>query len=534
MTIKLNFFGAAGCVTGSCMMLEIDAARVLIDCGMFQGSKTLKALNYRDFPFDAAKIDAVLLTHAHIDHSGLLPKLSRVGFKGPIWATPGSVELCEALLADAAGIQEMEVEQLNRRSEQRGGPIVKPIYTRVDADACRALFRGVQFNTWSQILPGLRARWWNAGHILGSASIEVEAKDAGGAVEHILFSGDVGPGGSEFIADPEGPSGVDHLVMESTYGGTDRPVLSIADRQAKLNDELLKAHAAGGPLLIPAFAVERTQELIIDLLQAMDSGLAPRGPIFVDSPLAVRVMDSYMRFGKDQDGDNPFSRLRESNWLQFTESANESRAIERVKGWHVILSASGMCDAGRVRHHLQRLLWQPQATVLLVGYQAVGTLGRLLRDGEKDVRIQGQHIKVAAQIRTLDIYSGHADAKSLVKWAQARGPVAGSIFLTHGEPESRDGLQLRLQDAKAAGGGVIVPRLDQAYRLDGTKVIAEAAPPARLAPEAPSRLDWHNARADFLNTLTEQLLSAPDDAARERLIAGLKASLGAAEGVAKP
>ena len=530
MTIRLNFFGAAGCVTGSCMLLEIDAARVLIDCGMFQGSKTLKELNYRAFPFDAAKIDAVLLTHAHIDHSGLLPKLSRAGFRGPIHATPGTVELCAALLADSAGIQEMEVEPLNRRNEQRGGPVVRAIYTRADAEACLAQFHGVQLNTWAQILPGLRARWWNAGHILGSASIEVVAKDASGAVERILFSGDVGPGGSEFIADAEGPSGVDHVVMESTYGGSDRPALLIAERQAKLNAELLKAHAAGGPLLIPAFAVERSQELVIDLLQAMESGVAPRGPIFVDSPLAVRVMDSYLRFGKGQGGANPFARLRESNWLQFTESANESRAIERVKGWHVILSASGMCDAGRVRHHLQRLLWQQQATVLLVGYQAVGTLGRLLRDGVKDVRIQGQHITVAAQIRTLDIYSGHADAGALLKWAQSRAPIRGDIFLTHGEPESRDGMQARLLAAKVAAGGVLTPQLDQAYRLDGANVIAEAAPPARLAPEAPARLDWHNARAEFLNALTQRLLSAPDDAARERIVAGLKARLGEPSG----
>ncbi|MBS0386117.1 MAG: MBL fold metallo-hydrolase [Proteobacteria bacterium] len=528
MTIKLHFFGAAGCVTGSCMLLEVDQAQVLIDCGMFQGSKTLKELNYRPFPFEAPKIDAVLLTHAHIDHSGLLPKLMRAGFKGPIYATPSTVELCGALLADAGGIQEMEVEQLNRRNRQRGGAPIEPIYTRSDAAACQALFRHVGFDEWAQILPGLRARWWNAGHILGSASIEVEAKDAGGASEHILFSGDVGPGGSEFIPDPEGPAGLDHLVLESTYGGADRPVLSIADRQAMLTDELLKAHAAGGPLLIPAFAVERTQELIIDLLQAMESGAAPRGPIFVDSPLAVSVMDSYLRYGKDQRGDNPFAHLRESGWLKFTEAASESKAIERVKGWHVILSASGMCDAGRVRHHLQRLLWQPQATVMLVGYQAVGTLGRLLRDGVKDVRIQGEHIKVAAQIRALDIYSGHADAKTLVKWAQARSPIAGSIFLTHGEPQSRDDVQARLRAAKAAGGDVFAPQLDQAYRLDGVKVVAEAAPSPRLAPETPAKLDWHNARVDFLNTLTQRLMAAPDDAARERMLAGLKAQLGAA------
>jgi metallo-beta-lactamase family protein len=522
---KLYFFGAAGSVTGSCMMLEHDGASVLIDCGMFQGSKTLKGLNYRPFPFDPTKVSAVLLTHAHIDHSGLLPKLTRLGFKGPIWATPGTVELCAALLADSAGIQEMEVEQLNRRNQQKGGAPVTPIYTRSDAEACKKQFKQIELNTWAQLLPGLRARWWNAGHILGAASIEVEATDASGAVERLLFSGDLGPGGSQFTADPEAPSSLDFVVMESTYGDTERPKLTPTERQAKLVDEMLQAHAAGGPLLIPAFSVERTQELIIDLLQAMESGKAPRGPIFVDSPLAVRVMDTYFRFGKAQNGHSPFAELKESNWLQFTEEANESKAIERVRGWHVIISASGMCDAGRVRHHLQRLLWNEQATVMLVGYQAVGTLGRLLRDGVKDVRIQGQHIKVAARIRSLDIYSGHADAAGLLAWAQARAPIRGSIFLTHGEPDSRDGLQGRLQSAGAAAKGVIAPLLDASFRLEGVDAIPEAAPPPRIPTDAPARHDWHNARADLLNVLGKALQDAPSDQARELLIAKLKGEL---------
>lgn len=527
MPTKLHFFGAAGGVTGSSMLLEHDGASVLIDCGMFQGSKTEKELNYRPFPFDPTSLSAVLLTHAHIDHSGLLPKLTRNNFKGPIWTTPASAELCAALLADSAGIQEMEVEQLNRRNMQKGGAQVTPIYTRADAAACETQFKTVAFNAWSQILPRLRARWWNAGHILGAASIEVEASDASGAILRLLFSGDVGAGGSQFAADPEGPSGLDFVVMESTYGDTERAKLTPAERQAKLVDEMLAAHGAGGPLLIPAFSVERTQELIVDLLQAMDEGQAPRGPIFVDSPLAVRVMDAYFRFGKAQDGSNPFERLKQSTWLQFTESANESKAIERVRGWHIIVSASGMCDAGRVRHHLQRLLWNEQATVMLVGYQAVGTLGRLLRDGVKDVRIQGEHIKVAARIRSLDIYSGHADAPGLVKWAQARGPIRGAIFLTHGEPLSRTGLQGRLQSAGAAAGGVIAPLLDACYRLEGVEAISETIGAPRIPQDAPARHDWHNARADFLNILGQKLQDASSDQAREQLIAKLKSQLAA-------
>src|SRR5262249_42542225 len=216
---QLHFFGAAGSVTGSCMLLETPDARVLIDCGMFQGSKTLKTLNYRAFPFAAKDVTALLLTHAHIDHSGLIPKLALAGFRGPIYATPGTIDLCSAMLPDAGAIQELDVENLNRRNQRRGVKEVQPIYTKEDARNCLRLFRPVAFKTWAEVAPGVRARWWNAGHILGSASIEVEAGEGDGA-ERILFSGDIGPGGSAFIADPEGPSardgGLDHVVMEST------------------------------------------------------------------------------------------------------------------------------------------------------------------------------------------------------------------------------------------------------------------------------------------------------------------------------
>lgn len=525
MSARLHFFGASGSVTGSCYMLQAAGQTLLIDCGMFQGSKTEKELNYKPFPFDAAKIDAVLLTHAHIDHSGMLPKLMRAGFKGPIHATPGTKALCGFLLPDSGGIQEMEVEQLNRRNQRFGTPPVTPVYTKRDAIACIELFRTTPLNEWVKVRPNIRARWWNAGHILGAASIEVEITD-GGAVERLLFSGDIGPGNSEFAADATGPAGVDHIIMESTYGDQVREILTPEQRQAKLVEELQKAHALGGPLLIPAFAVERTQELVVDLLRAMDTGLAPRGPIFVDSPLAIRAMDTYLQYGRDDDGSNPFKHLRESNWLQFTESVDESKNIERIKGWHIIVSASGMCDAGRVRHHLRHLLWQQNATVMLVGYQAIGTLGRMLRDGKKDVRIMGDEITVNATIRALDIYSGHADANGLMAWAKARGPVSGSIFLVHGEPENRTGFQARLIQSGLVGDRVITPALDQSYLLEaGKPAAAEAAKAARIAPEAPARLDWHNKRAELLTALNKKLAAASSDADREAILTGLHAQL---------
>lgn len=518
MTAKLHFFGAAGCVTGACFLLETARARVLIDCGLFQGSKTLKQLNYGRFPFDPTRIDAVLLTHAHIDHSGLIPKLVKHGFEGPIWTTGGSVDLCAVMLPDAGAIQEAEVEMLNRRNARRGGELVEPIYTKDDAEACLSRFRAIPYETWRDVAPGVRARWWDAGHILGSASIEIEI--AGEDGQRLLFSGDVGPGGRDYGNDPKGPTGVDHLILEATYGDRERPSLSTEQRRAALVEELRAAHAAGGPLLIPAFAVERTQELIVDLLSVMESTEAPPGPIFLDSPLAIRASEVFLRHGGGRGG--RYERLRESAWLQFTESPRESRALERIKGWHVVIAASGMCEAGRVRHHLKRLLWREEATVLIVGYQAIGTLGRLLQDGRKAVRIQGDEIKVRARVRSLDVYSGHADANGLKAWAHARGPVSGAIFLTHGEPAALGRLRASLQQA---GSNVVVAELDQCYRLaKGGREALEGAT-ARIAPAAASRLDWHNARAEFLSALRVALDAAPDDAAREDIIARLSALL---------
>lgn len=525
MNARLHFYGAAGCVTGACALVETDQAKVLVDCGLFQGPKTLKALNYERFPFRPEEIDAVLLTHAHIDHCGLIPKLALRGFKGPIYATEGTIELCRVMLPDAGAIQEMEVDFLNRRNQRRGGAPVAPIYTKSDAEDAMGLFRATPLKAWREIAPGVRAQWWNAGHILGAASIEVELTE-GTETQRLCFSGDIGPGGRDYADDPEGPTGVDHLILESTYGDVERRVIGRAERRRALAEEMRAAHAAGGPLLIPAFAVERTQELIVDLLDLMEANEAPPGQIFLDSPLAIRASEVFLEHGQLDDGDHPFARLRQSRWLHFTESAGESRAIERFKGWHVIIAASGMCDAGRVRHHLKRLLWWQEATVLLVGFQAIGTLGRLLQEGRQRVRIQGDEIKVRARVRSLDVYSGHADANGLVDWAKGRGPIGGSIFLAHGEPPNLAGLRRRLAAVDAAEGKILIAELDQSYRLRAAQAgKQEEGPAPRIEPKAVSRLDWHNARADFLSALQDTLEAAADDAAREAILRDLKARL---------
>lgn len=529
MSTTLQFLGAAGCVTGSCFLLKTGAATVLIDCGMFQGSKTLKALNYAPFPFKPNEIDAVLLTHAHVDHSGLIPKLYKAGYQREIFATPDTVRLCGVLLPDAGAIQEMEVEQLNRRRRRFGEDDLEPIFSARDARDSLGLFRSTPMNEWRDLAPGLRARWWHAGHILGAASIEIEVLQSPGKVAlRLLFSGDVGPGNRDLTDDPEGPADLDHIILESTYGGVERRVLGAEERRAKLAKSVLAAHAAGGPLLIPAFAVERTQELIVDLIDLMERAIAPPGPIFLDSPLAIKASDIFLRHGGPPH-DNPYAVLRESRLLQFTESANESRHLERMRGWHVIIAASGMCDAGRVRHHLERLLWRPEATVMLVGFQPVGTLGRFLLDGRRTVSIQGNEVHVRAAIEFLDIYSGHADGPGLVAWTKARAPIHGRIFLTHGEPANLDALQKRLWDAGIPKDAVEIAALDAVYKLRKAQVELQPGA-ARLAPEAPSRLDWHNAKADFMARLHQSLAAAKDDAAREALLVRLGETLPAPDG----
>ncbi|MBV9994556.1 MAG: MBL fold metallo-hydrolase [Caulobacteraceae bacterium] len=526
MTVTLTVHGAAGCVTGACYRLETGRSTILVDCGMFQGPKSLKALNYERFPFDAKTVDAALLTHAHIDHSGLLPKLMRAGFRGPIWATAGTRDLCAVMLPDAGHIQESEVEQLNRRNQRRGRPPVQPIYGVRDAERTMELFRRVKLGDEIEVAPGVRARWWNAGHILGAASIEVTIE--GETPLRLLFSGDLGPGGRDFLADPDAPAGIDHLIIESTYGDRERPPLTPEMRRAQLAAEMRAAHEAGGPLLMPAFAVERTQELLADLLQVMADGEAPAADVFLDSPLAIQATEVFLQRGYSPAiGRNPFEGLHAGERLRFLKEPSESDRLERLRGWHVIMAASGMCDAGRIRKHLKRLLWRSDTTVLLTGFQVHGTLGRLLADGERRVRIQGDEIRVAARVRSLDTYSGHADAKGLASWAAARRPIGGKVFICHGEPSASQGLAARLADAGLPGESLVLPSIDDAFALEPRAARSVAVPKLRPAPERPSELDWHNARAALLGDLDARLEAAATDAERTALLETVRKALAA-------
>lgn len=520
--VTVAIHGAAGTVTGSCLHLQTRHSNVLIDCGMFQGPKSLKALNYRDFPFSPERIDALLLTHAHIDHSGLIPKLVRAGFNGPVFATRGTVELCTALLADAGHIQEMEVATLNRRNARRGHGPVLPIYTANDAAAAMRGFRGVAYDEWFTAAPSVQARYWNAGHILGSASIELAIDGAGrdGTALKLLFSGDIGPGNKALQRPAQAPSGLDYVFCESTYGGTDRPTLSPHQRRQNLAAEVREATNPSGVLLMPAFAVERTQELIADLLLLIETNQISPLPIFVDSPLAIRATRIFARARADLAADASFESLLHSTYLRTTETPEESRAIEDTAGFKIVLAGSGMCEAGRIRHHLRRWLWDARATVLLTGFQAQGTLGRLLQDGAQAVRIQGDEMNVNARIRWTDDYSGHADAPELAAWVAARQPVAAGLFLLHGETEARAALA-----ARVANFLPLCPALDSSYRLtpDGARAIETGAP--RLLPAEIGHLDWHNARARLLLDINAALEAAPDNAVRETILNRLRQAL---------
>lgn len=529
----LKFCGAAGTVTGSCYWVQTGRCQFLVDCGMFQGSKTLKELNYGAFPFDPAEIDFVLLTHAHIDHSGLIPKLVKQGFQGPVFATQGTFDLLTYMLPDSAYIQESEVERLNRRNEQRGKPPVEPMYTHGDVDVALKAFSRVDYETWREVGEGVRARFWNAGHILGAASIEVEIATGqrDRRVCRLLFSGDIGPEHKLFHPDPEAPDNFDYVCCESTYGGRRRGDVSAEKRRRILAQEVKTALQRGGNLLIPVFAVERTQELLLDLTVLFDSGELPKVPVFLDSPLAIKATSA---FEKNADALEDIARVPDLFHrpnIRFTESVEESKMIGRFTGGAIIMAGSGMCDAGRIRHHLKHNLWRGDATVLLVGYQAPGTLGALLARGVSAVKIQGEDVRVKAAIRSIDVYSGHADGDQLLEWLKARLPVKAAVFLTHGEEEALEALRGDLEGAGVPPERIIVPQLDDTVDLlAGDGKVQFRPVPHRLPRESLRGRDWHNDLAEFSLDLRERLEQAGDDKARGVI---LRRVIRALEGKAK-
>ena len=443
--MDLQVCGAAREVTGSCYWVHVGKASFLIDCGMHQGGEKEEALNFAPFLFDPAAIDFMLLTHAHIDHSGLIPRLVKQGFSKPIYATPATGDLVEIMLLDSAHIQESEAEWRGRKARRAGHQAVQPLYTQDDARKVPALCRPVEYDKQLEVAPGVVVVFHDAGHILGSAFLELRLEEQGEKVL-VIFSGDMGQPDQPIIRDPEVVEKTDYLIMESTYGDREHP--HDGDPREELAQILKEAHRSGGNVIIPAFAVGRTQELLFFLREICDAHQLDM-PVYVDSPLAVQATQVYRRHREDFDEESQ-KMFAESggifDWpqLHYTASADESRALNEKRGV-VIISASGMADAGRIKHHLKHNLWRPEAHVVIVGFQAQNTLGRRLLEGDKRVRIFGEEIAVRAHIHELSDLSAHADQSQLVSWASHFKPPKLTI-LTHGEFASATALQHVLQE----------------------------------------------------------------------------------------
>ena len=451
--MKLTFLGASQTVTGSCFLLEANGKKLLIDCGMFQGHSKEQALNSEPFSFSPAEIDYVLLTHAHIDHSGRIPKLYIDGFKGEVIATKATVELCSIMLPDSGHIQEIEVEWLNKKRERADKHVVTPLYTMQDAVDCMELFRKVSYDEEIKINENIRIVFRDAGHILGSAMIEIwvtEGKDT----TKLVFTGDLGNKDIPLLRDPSIIAEADYLIMESTYG--DRLHQDNNNKIDKFINTITETISNGGNVIIPSFAVGRTQEIIYDMHKQKEKylehiNILKEIPVYVDSPLATSATEIFKKnldcFDEEAQnyikaGDN----LLDFPGLKFTRSAEESKMLNEMTDNMIIISASGMCEAGRIKHHLKHNLWKAENTILFVGYQAQGTLGRTILDGAKKVKIFGEYISVRAKIVSIDGFSGHADQNGLLDWLGKFKKKPQKIFIVHGEVEGQKVFAQKIQE----------------------------------------------------------------------------------------
>lgn len=476
--MKLTFIGADHEVTGSCHFLEIAGKKITIDCGMEQGADIYEN---EELPCPAADIDYIFLTHAHIDHSGYLPLLYSQGFRGSIFTTKATADLCQIMLRDSAHIQEMEAEWKNRKARRSGLPEVPPLYTIQDAEGVVSHFHALDYDATVTICDGIQVRFSDVGHLLGSASIELWATENNKTVK-LAFSGDIGNINQPLIRDPQYLSDADYVIMESTYG--DRSHNRTPNYVAELARIIKETFQKNGNVVIPSFAVGRTQELLYFIREIKMKNLLPEFPdfdVYVDSPLAVEATNVFNRnvescFDEEamelvQQGINPIA----FPGLKTSVTSEESKAINFDIHPKVIISASGMCEAGRIRHHLKHNLWRPECTILFVGYQANGTLGRSLLEGVPAVTLFGETIEVKAHIEKLEGISGHADKEHLIEWLQAISPKPKEVFVVHGEDTVCDTFVSCLQEeygytATAPYTGAVFDLIEGKWIADGNRI----------------------------------------------------------------
>lgn len=434
---KISFLGAVDTVTGSRYLVEGAAGRILIDCGLFQGPKKLRERNWAELPFDVHSLDAVVLTHAHIDHSGYLPRLYKAGYGGPVYCTPGTRDLLQLLLPDSGHLQEEAAEHANKWGYSRHHPAL-PLYTRQDADRCLDLLRPIDFHDRFAPAPGFTGSFTRAGHIVGSACIHVEADG-----HAIAFSGDVGRPNDPIMSPPEPLPAAVTLIVESTYGSTRHPSNDISDALARVVVETVNKR---GVVVVPAFAVGRAQHLLYLISKLRAEGRIPECPVLLDSPMAIDATELFYKHVGDHTL-SPSQCAQMYRTTRYAQTAEDSKAIDRSTGPMIIISASGMCTGGRVLHHLRRFLPDEHSTILFVGYQASGTRGRSLVDGASELKLLGQYVPVRARIVQLEGLSAHADYAELIDWLRASRLAPQSVFVTHGEPAASDAFRRRLREA---------------------------------------------------------------------------------------
>lgn len=531
--MKVTFLGAAQTVTGTCYLVETENTSFLIDCGLHQGQPHEERLNYQPFPFRIDKIDFLLLSHAHIDHSGRLPKLFAEGYRNPIFATKATVDLCAIMLPDSGHIQETEYNWRRRKNSRSGRPVEEPLYTMQDAIDTQQLFESIRYDQEFHPAEDVRVRFRDAGHILGSAILEIWVKEDGDETK-LVFSGDLGNKNIPILRDPTVIDGADYLILESTYGDRlhDQPNQKV-DRFVHAIEETLQR---GGNVIIPSFAVGRTQELIYSLNKEYEKferqrRLLHETPVYIDSPLAISATQVFRRntdcFDAEarayiENGDNPL----DFDNLHFTKTADESRLLNEDPQSKIIISASGMCEAGRIRHHLKHNLWRKDSTVIFVGYQARGTLGRALVDGAKTVRIFGEEIAVKARVEMIEGFSGHADRDGLLEWVAAMKQKPKRIMLVHGEPAVIASFQktIRHQLGIPAVAAQYNETLELGLPIQRATVVAPCLPAVEIT-EAVEMLDAIQADFEAMIEKTKSEICQVSPSVRFQILAALKDQL---------